>query len=47
MSTAVGTEGEARLAEQGITVRCLLREDGTVPDGEDEPGLAAVVARAY
>ena len=43
----VGPEGEARLAEQSVTVRCLLSEDGSVPDREDEPGLVAVVARAY
>jgi prolyl-tRNA synthetase len=44
---AVGTEGEATLNAQGITVRCLVRADGSVPGSEDEPGLVAVVARAY
>ncbi|MGE3619688.1 MAG: proline--tRNA ligase [Acidimicrobiia bacterium] len=39
--------GEARLAQDAITVRCLLRPDGGVPDAEDEPGLVAVVARSY
>jgi prolyl-tRNA synthetase len=45
--SAVGTEGEARLAQDGITVRCLQRPDGSVPDREDEPDLVAYVARAY
>jgi prolyl-tRNA synthetase len=45
--SALGPEGEARLATEGVTVRCLRREDGSVPDTDDEPGLVAVVARAY
>ncbi|MET7451797.1 proline--tRNA ligase [Streptomyces sp. NPDC005574] len=44
---ALGTEGEARLAEHAVTVRCLVAEDGSVPDTEDAPGNVAVVARAY
>jgi prolyl-tRNA synthetase len=44
---AVGAEGEARLNAEGITVRCLVRADGGVPDSEDEPELVAVVGRAY
>ena len=43
---AVGDEGEDRLAEHGITVRCLQRPDGGVPDDLEGP-LVAVVARAY
>ncbi len=43
----VGTEGEAELATSGVTVRCLTREDGSVPGSEDEPGLVAYVARSY
>ena len=43
---AVGDEGEDRLAEHGITVRCLQRPDGSVPDDLEGP-LEAVVARAY
>jgi prolyl-tRNA synthetase len=45
--SAVGADGEATLNAQGITVRCLVRADGSVPDSEDEPDLVAVVARAY
>jgi prolyl-tRNA synthetase len=44
---SVGVEGETRLNAQGLTVRCLVREDGGVPDSEDEAGLVALVARAY
>ncbi|MDN0199700.1 proline--tRNA ligase [Streptomyces sp. S.PNR 29] len=43
----LGEEGEARLAEQAVTVRCLVAEDGSVPDADDAPGNVAVVARAY
>ena len=45
--SAVGDDGEDRLAEQGITVRCLQRTDGTVPDDPAEADLRAIVARAY
>jgi prolyl-tRNA synthetase len=40
-------EGEDRLKEHGVTVRCLRRPDGTLPASEDEPDTVAVVARAY
>ncbi|MFD3454217.1 proline--tRNA ligase [Streptomyces sp. NPDC058691] len=43
----LGPEGEAKLAEQGVSVRCLLTEDGAVPETDDAPGTVAVVARAY
>ncbi|MBB5935992.1 proline--tRNA ligase [Streptomyces zagrosensis] len=43
----VGPEGEAKLAEQAVSVRCLIAEDGSVPDADDAPGTVAVVARAY
>jgi prolyl-tRNA synthetase len=39
--------GEELLGEQAVTVRCLVREDGSLPGDEDEPGLVAVVGRAY
>jgi len=44
---ALGEEGEARLAEHAVTVRCLVAEDGSVPSADDAPGNVAVVARAY
>jgi prolyl-tRNA synthetase len=43
----LGEAGEADLARTAVTVRCLQRPDGSVPDAEDEPGVVAVVARAY
>jgi prolyl-tRNA synthetase len=44
---AVGSDGEAELNALGITVRCLVRTGGGVPDSEHEPDLVAVVGRAY
>ncbi|MFC7308780.1 proline--tRNA ligase [Streptomyces monticola] len=44
---ALGPEGEAKLAEQSVTVRCLVAEDGSVPEADDAPGTVAIVARAY
>jgi prolyl-tRNA synthetase len=43
----MGVEGEARLAEAGVSVRCLQRPDGTLAASDDEPDLVAVVAKAY
>ncbi|MFD7922613.1 proline--tRNA ligase [Streptomyces sp. NPDC059740] len=43
----LGPEGEAALAGQGVTVRCLVAADGSVPGSDDQPGNVAVVARAY
>ncbi|MFV2010252.1 MULTISPECIES: proline--tRNA ligase [unclassified Micromonospora] len=45
--SVVGPEGEAEVNAQGVTVRCLLRPDGSVPDSDDEPDLVAVLARSY
>ncbi|HET6963256.1 MAG TPA: proline--tRNA ligase [Acidimicrobiales bacterium] len=45
--SGIGEEGEDRLAAGGLTVRCLRREDGSLADSDDEPGLVAVVAKAY
>jgi prolyl-tRNA synthetase len=44
---ALRAGGEAELREQAVTIRCLLRADGSVPDHEDEPELVAVVGRSY
>ena len=41
------TETEDALNEAGVSVRCLLRSDGSVPAAPDEPDLVAVVGRAY
>jgi prolyl-tRNA synthetase len=46
--SAIGVPGEAELAKEGVTVRCLLTRDGSLggpqtPDAE----LDAIVARAY
>jgi prolyl-tRNA synthetase len=43
----LGEDGEAKLAQSGITVRCLTRADGSVPDSDTEGGLVAYVARSY
>jgi prolyl-tRNA synthetase len=40
-------EGEARMAESGVSVRCLQREDGSVPEYDSEPGLVAYCGRSY
>jgi prolyl-tRNA synthetase len=41
-------DGEARLAGEGITVRCLMSPDGAeVPATDEDDDLIAVVARAY
>ncbi|WTW97519.1 proline--tRNA ligase [Streptomycetaceae bacterium NBC_01309] len=43
----LGAAGEAKLAEQGVSVRCLVTADGGVPDAEDQAGNVAILARAY
>jgi prolyl-tRNA synthetase len=43
----LGVSGEETLASGGVTVRCLQREDGTLPDTDDDAGALAYVARAY
>jgi prolyl-tRNA synthetase len=44
---ALGEAGEEQLARQGVSVRCLLLPDGSVPDDPDGPEVEAIVARAY
>jgi prolyl-tRNA synthetase len=43
----VGADGEAELAQASVSVRCLRRADGSLPESDDERGLTAVVARSY
>ncbi len=35
----IGNEGEDRMRADGVTVRCLRREDGSLPLDDAEPGL--------
>jgi prolyl-tRNA synthetase len=44
---ACGPEGENQLARSGISVRCLLREDGLPVDHPDDRDVEALLARAY
>jgi prolyl-tRNA synthetase len=45
---ALGPDGEDRLAEHAITVRCLQRPDGSLAEpGDDDDALVAVVGRSY
>jgi prolyl-tRNA synthetase len=43
----LGTEGERALLEQGVSVRCIQREDGSLPESDEQTGLVAILARAY
>jgi prolyl-tRNA synthetase len=43
----LGVAGEAELGAQGITVRCLVMPDGSLPEADDTPGAIAIVARSY
>ncbi|MCQ3809306.1 MAG: proline--tRNA ligase [Acidimicrobiia bacterium] len=43
----LGPEGEAVLAEEAVTVRCLQRPDGSLPQSGEEPDLVAVCGRSY
>jgi prolyl-tRNA synthetase len=40
-------EGEQRLLQHGISVRCLVRADGEPVVNPDDHGVEAIVARAY
>ena len=44
---AFGPGGEDRLARGGVSVRCLLREDGEPVIDPDADGVDALLARAY
>ncbi len=43
----LGPEGEAALAEDAVTVRCLQRPDGSLPQSGGESDLVAVCGRSY
>ncbi len=43
----LGESGEAVLIENGISVRCLMKKDESLPMNLEEPELIAVLARAY
>jgi prolyl-tRNA synthetase len=43
----VGVEGEVKANESAVTVRCLVRADGSAPAAQDEPGLIAILGRSY
>jgi prolyl-tRNA synthetase len=45
--SVVGPEGEDELAQGAVTVRCLVRADGSLPLAEDEPDLMAICGRSY
>ncbi|HEX9999543.1 MAG TPA: proline--tRNA ligase [Actinoplanes sp.] len=45
--SAVGESGEAEANGKAVTVRCLTRDDGSMPDSDDEPGLVAYLGRSY
>jgi len=40
-------DSETGLANDALTVRCLEREGGGIPDSSAEPGLTATVGKAY
>ena len=46
-SVVAGQEQAASLGAKAVTVRCIQRADGTVPDSEDEDDLYAICARSY
>jgi len=46
-SVVAGEEAAAQLGTKAVTVRCIQRADGTVPDGEDEDDLWAICGRSY
>ncbi len=45
--SAIGEDGEATLNAKTLSVRCLQRPDGSLPESADEEDLVAVVARSY
>jgi prolyl-tRNA synthetase len=43
----LGPEGEQTLLSRAVSVRCLQRADGSLPDSSGEQDLYAIAARAY
>jgi prolyl-tRNA synthetase len=43
----VDGEGEQKLKAEAITVRCLIRPDGSMPASDIEDGLVCIVAKSY
>ena len=43
----LGVEGEALLAQDAVTVRCLQKADGTLPQAHENDDLIAIVAKSY
>jgi prolyl-tRNA synthetase len=40
-------EGEATLSAEAVSVRCIQRQDESMPENEDEGGLVCLVAKSY
>ncbi|WP_127497264.1 proline--tRNA ligase [Actinoplanes solisilvae] len=45
--SAVGEAGEKEANGKAVTVRCLTRGDGSMPDSDEEADLIAYLARSY
>jgi prolyl-tRNA synthetase len=45
--TVLSPRGEQRLLKDGVSVRCLVRADGSPVEDPDADGVEAIVARAY
>ncbi|MBV9665721.1 MAG: proline--tRNA ligase, partial [Actinobacteria bacterium] len=45
--SAVGEDGEDRLATASVSVRCLQAADGSLPGASQDDDLVALVGRAY
>ena len=45
--SVLGVEGERTLGQSAVSVRCLVRPDGEIPESDDEEGAIAIVGRAY
>jgi prolyl-tRNA synthetase len=43
----IGEDGERRLNDEALSVRCLQTVDGELPAGPDAPDLMAIIGRAY